>query len=776
MPLGYEAVLALQSTERDLPQAIVSYLFDFSKPKYLFDDLYHFSGKHYALHATSRNMLPVVKFMLTEIIQRAMGQPSPLMLVPEAITNGKLYYDLAQRHEKRIRAARDGLLTTYRMGAILNKGELGTLSEKNKNLAMARLEGFQKLFPDIMAISPTGMEAMLKTLMSEPGFSNYQMLRDEDFEAFWIGVCLASDMGGFADEVAYSRNGNFETFALFQARYGLIPFRPKGDVDIVFPDRSLVRPVDYVHMLVEHLEDVVPRGFTSDLSLKMAMRMMMLEDMRVNGLEHPEWGKLNFQNMNPALRDLPASHNREFADMKQRLLSLMDRYKLQKDMGDLFGLDGYDGLYEYSDQMLKERGQAFISAAMPDSGSGPGSGISGKLDMNQALVAESLEDDIIVQTPYQHDGEFFSAESKLFNEGHFGRCEKVAQITIQAAVGLYETPKRPLERTLKNNGEIFVLFDRRGGKAGQEYAEWQKLILPGDARGIKGSFDEANFEQAVKARNIDKVHQTVAALKHWMPKTAITTSEDIENTADNFCRNRQAFAADGSDRLDGMAKLALAEELLLRHGKVAVFDKNWENSAYTTMLRLHARKIQLGLIERPVNMPPHGMIVADIVPVARGQKPYEAASLVDDIRAMSVLFEKMVRADAEEYPRHLVKGLIEAITFADLYYNDGLNHAAAGKGGHGLIDWQSVPSALKNGLESSREEFLTLKSNTKALILAHGLHALTPSDVGGAFAQIDPEYERAKFLQDAQQNEGKSRRKGRGSFQVLEGFNAARPR
>lgn len=775
MPLGHEAVSVLQSTERDLPQAIVSYLFNFSKPKYLFDDLYHFSGRHYARHATSRHMLPVVKFMLTAIIERAMEKPSPLMLVPEAITNGRLYYDLAEKHESRIRSARDGVLTTYRMGEILNKGELGNLTEKNKNRAMERLEGFQKLFPDIMAVSPTGMEAMLKTLMKEPGFSNYQMLRDEDFEAFWIGVCLVSDMGGFADEVAYSRNGNFETFALFQARYGLIPFRPQGDVDIVFPDRSLVRPADYLHMLVDHMEDVVPRGFTADLSLKMAMRMVMLEDMRVNGMEHPVWGPLNVKSMNPALRDLSSAHDREFSEMKHRLLSLIERHDLQKDMGDLFGLDGYDGLSAYADQLLKERGAGPAFSHKPDGG-GPGTGISVKLDMQKAIAAESLEDDIILQTPYQHDGDFFSPKSKLFHEGTYDRCEKVAQIAIKALVGLYETPKKPLDLGDNTNGEIFIFFDRRGGKAGQTYADQQSLILPDEARGIKGSFDEANFEEAVKVRNIEKLYQAASCVRAWLPKSMITTSEDVEKSADNYCRNRQAFAAPGSGRLDGMAKLALSEELLRRHGRIALFDENWENRPYTTMLRMQARKIQLGLIERPDNMPPHSMIVGDVVHAVKGQKPYEAKGLVDDIRTLSALFDRMIASGAEDYPRHLVKALIESITFADLYYNDALNHAAAGKDKKALIDWQSVPSSFKKGFEESREEFLALKAHTKAQILSHGLGAISQADVGGAFAMIDPDYERAKFLQEAQQAEGKTRRRRESSYQVERGHNAAIPR
>ncbi len=774
MILGNEAVQALQENRENLPEAIVSYIFDFKKPKFLFDDLYHFSGRHYACHAAARNMLPVVKFMLTKVIERTMDQSSPLMLIPEAITNGRLYYDLAEKHEGRIRAVRDGHLTTYRMGEILNKGELANLTEKNKNRAMERLEGFQKLFPDAAVMSPTGMEAMLKTLMKESGFSNYQSLRDEDFEAFWIGVCFVSNMGGFADEVAYSRNGNFETFALFQKRYGLVPFAPKGDVDIVFPDRSLVRPVDYVHLLEEHARDVVPRGFTADLTMKMATRMMMLEDMRVNGLEHPQWGKLDMKAVNPALRDLPRAHDAEFADAKDRMLAFINEYDLLSNMGDLFGLDGYDGLGGYLERQIEKRGR--VQAVAWEAGDGlPAPGTGGRLSMSRALDSTGLIDDVVLQIPYQHDGDFFCRKSPLFDEGHFERCEPVARIALKALVGLHEATKIPLAQSENEKGEAFIFIDRRGGMAGEAYARDHGVVMPDEARGLSASFAQNNFEEAVKTRNIAAAHDAAAALRAHAPQMGIVTSEDIERDAQNFCTNRQAFAAPGSGRMDGTAKTALAEELLLRHGKLALFDQHWENRPMTTWLRLHARKIQLGLVRRPVNRPLHMLQVGDVAHAAHGQKPYSVKTLADDIGVMSARMDRLVASGCEEYPRHLVKGLIECITFADLYYNDGLNHAA-GKNGHGLIDWQSVPMGLKRGLDDMRDSFIPLKKHAKAQILAHGLNALSHDDVGGALALIDPDYERAKLLQGARQNKAKSKKPRGSGYQIDGGYNAARPR
>lgn len=774
MSLGEQTIRYFGDKGRDqLAQSIVAYLFDFSRPKFLFDDLYHFSGRHYARHETSRNMLPVVKFMLAKIIQRTMDQTAPAIMIPESITNGRFYYDRAEKHEARIREARGGFFTTYRLGEILNKLELGLLSEKNKNLSMERVEGFQKLFPHMMAISPTGMEAMLKTLMKEAGFSNYQMMRDEDFEAFWIGTAMVMNKAGFADDVAYSRNGNFETPVPFFVQYGLVPFRHGNEMDVVFPDKSLVRPADYVAMLLDHIEDVSARGFTTDLSVKMAMRMVMLEDMRVNGMEHPVWGGLDRGRMNGSLLSLGRAHNNEFNEVKDRFLSLIDERGLRPNFEDLFGLGDVDGLKQYAVQALDDRPK--LHAAAHGSGEGPLASVRAKLMMSDALANQNLDDEFILQTPYQHDGDFFSRRPKIFDENHFGRAEKVEQIAVKALAGLHETPKTPLAHDVQKRGEVFIIFDRRGGETGQVYADDQGMILPDEARGVKSSFEKANFEESVKAQNIELMRRAMDNVQAWDPKAIVTTSEHIEQDAANFSESRQAFAAPGAPKMGGNAKAALTEELMQRHARLALFAPHWENRPYTAFCRLHARKIQLGLIDRPISMPRHGLIVGDIIHTAKGEKPFAEKSLMDDLRCMADLYGRMIEGDMEDYPRHVVKGLIECIAFADLYYNSDLNHAAAGKGADVLIDWQSVPMSLIKGMGSRRQEFNEIKETARQNIRAHGLNAVSYQDLAD-LAKIDPGYDSAKKEHDEDQRRAKARAPRRTGYRVMHGVNASRPR
>lgn len=750
--------------------AFVEYLFNPAGPKFLFDDIYHFSMRHYQRHQNNRNLLPVVKLMTATVLERMAALQAPILFVPEAITNGKPYLELAEQHEQRIRTARNGHLTTYRMGEILNKDELDGLTEKNKNRAMSRLEGFRRLYPHFSVMSPTGMEAMLKTLVHEAGFTNYQMLRDEDFEAFWIAVCLNSLRGGFADDVAYSRNGNFETFALFQVQYGLVPFRPRGDIDVVMPGKKIATPYDYTEMLFAHLLDVVPRGFTSDLSVKMAMRMLMLEEMRTTGMPHPTWGALQLERMNPHLRDLPVSHDAAFAKLRRDILSFMHHHNLGQNLTDMYGLDGYDHLHEY----YLEQDKPAAATARPGGGGGGGGDTYQararvKLDLDQMLKKKALFNILSDSIPYQLDGDFFSPQASLLPDHDFNNLGQAEQIALKAFMGLSETVKPSRMMT----ESVFLLIDRRGGAAASQYAAEHGVVLPAEGRGLTTAFDDANFEQAVKERNIRKSALYAAELVRAHPNAAITTFEQVEHDAEMFRYLRKAIAAPGPDRLSGTAKLIYAEEVLRRQATLAVFDQAWENSATLTATRVYARKIQLGLIDRPLNLPAYQLSVADLSePEGQSRKPYRLASLADDLQTLTTYMRSLKATDTEDYPRQLVRGLLETVVMVDLYYNRNLNRAADVSHGRALIDWQAVPLSLKDGLESRKDEVVLLRNEAKDLILTAGIGTLSPDELTGQLDLIDPDYLRASREFEANQILAANRSPRSGAHRKLRGFDA----
>jgi hypothetical protein len=750
----------------ELSMAFVEYLFNSSGPKFLFDDIYHFSMRHYARHRNNRNMLPVVKLMTATVLERMGALNAPILFVPEAITNGKPYLELAEKHESRIRQARDGRLTTYRMGEILNKDELDNLTEKNKNRAMTRLEGFRRLYPYYSVMSPTGMEAMLKTLVKDAGFTNYQMLRDEDFEAFWIAVCLNSLRGGFADDVAYSRNGNFETFALFQVQYGLIPFRPHGDIDVVMPGKRVATPYDYTEMLFAHLLDVVPRGFTSDLSVKMAMRMIMLEDMRTNGMPHPVWGELKPERMNPKLRGLSAAHDRDFAKLRRDILLFMRDHNLDDNLGDMYGLDGYDCLREYYNDQIST-----LSLSVSPGGGGGGryeAQSQAKLDMDSKLKKKSLFNILSVSIPYQLDGDFFSSNPKLMPDHEFTRLGIAEQVALKAFMGLSETVKP----SQKSGQSVLLLTDRRGGEIAGAHAVKLGMAIPAEVRGLKGSFSKNNFEAEVKAKNIHKSQKVIAELYRAHPDASISSSEQVEHDADVFRYYRQAISAPGADRLSGQAKIIYLEEMLRRQSTLAVFDRGWENSGMLTAIRSFARKIQLGLVARPINLPATHLNIADLsIQGAERNHPYVLASLGDDLDRLTSYMKRLYVLGTEDYPRQLVRGLLETVVFTDLYYNRNLN-LAAGEG-RPLIDWQAVPMSVKEGLETHKNKILDLREEAKNLILKAGIVALSPDELTGQLELIDPDYLRAHGESSALQKNAGRRSSRDGSQRKLGGFNAS---
>ncbi len=740
----------------------VERLFDPQGPKFIFDDIFHFSMRHYHRHRNNGNMLPVVKFMTATMLKEMGAYDAPIFFVPEAITNGRLYHDLAEHHARRIREVRGGRLTTYRMGEILNKDELDALTEKNKNRALSRVEGFRGLYPDHAMVSPTGMEAMLKTLVKDAGFTNYQMLRDEDFEGFWISVCLHAHRGGFADDVAYSRNGNFETFALFLVQYGSVPFRPNGDIDVVMPGKkSFATPYDYTQMLFAHVLDVVPRGFTSDLSVKMMMRMLMLEEMRTSGMAHPQWGALNPDRMNPHLRELGASHDRAFSRLRCDIMRFMHEHELGTNLGDLYGLDGYDDLHKY---YLEREGPA-VPRARPGGGGGHCAESAAKLDLEQKLQKKHSFNILNRPIPYQLDGDFFSAESRLLPDHSFRDLGRAEQVSLKAAMGLAETIKPPA----RSETSIILLTDRRGGNAADIYAGEHGLIIPGEARGAASAFSAAGFDQVVKTENILRAGEMAGHLRADYPSASLATMEDIEDGADIFRQYRAAIAAPGPERWSSAAKVIYAAEVIRRQKNLAVFDIGWERSAMLTALRLHARKIQLGMIDRPPHMMANALLIAD---AADNGRSFAVASLADDLTALTGYVGRLARENAEDYPRQAVRGLLETIAIIDLYYNHRANEAAQGGKGR-LVDWQAVPLSAKQGLEAEKERVLELRHVARELILHHALTALSPDDLRGQLEEIDPAYRRAWHALNAAQAERRAPSAKSSSFQTLKGFDAS---
>lgn len=728
----------------------VNSLFDRDKPAFIFDDLFHFSIRHHERHKNYKNMQPVAKLMLAKVAERIASQDISAMMIPEAITNGLLYFDLAKRHERRIREVRNGHLTTYRMAELLPNAELDLLTDKNKNRAMARLEGFQMLFPESLVISPTGMEAFLKNVINEPGFTNRQSLRDEDFEAFWIGVCYLCTQGGFADEVAYSRNGNFETFALFLTQYGVVPFRPDGKTDVYFPNGKIVTPLDYLKILYGHMSDVVPKGFTADLTVKMAVRLMMLEDMRVNGFSHPYWGQLEPSKINPRLKSLNYSHDKAFLDMSHTFIAFMEEHNLSPHLNDLFGLDGnnsYDRLFDYYQKRLESLPKTRIILDLNDVRHRMNRWQQQSLSMEAALNQRDLIHDPIIRTPYQLDGDFFSVRPTLFDEKHFDVCAKHEQIALNAFMGLRETPQRQKIIEGKFKGEICLLFDRRGGSEANIYMQEHNALVPDEARGLVDSFSDSNFDARVRSKTIEKARVATDTIKKIFPDREIVTSEEIEHDADNFESNRQAIREHGPRKLSSQAKLAYTEEIIRRSVSHLITDSFWANSAYLTWNRIHARKIQLGLIERPANIPQTGLVIGDF----NAEKGIFPKTFFEDFHTLLEEMKKHVEAGSENYPRHVVKGLMEMSVIDSLYYNMDKNKLASADGKEGLIDFQQVPLSFKAGMEEKKQEMISALQEAKNMVLNHGMEALSYDDVSGTVERIDRDYLAAKERQDAAQ-------------------------
>jgi hypothetical protein len=739
----------------DPAHRFVRYLYDSSSgPKFLFDDIYHFSLKYYDRNKGQKTLLPLVKFMLATVLERVLNLEAPFIMRPEVITS---FFENAKRHEKRVREAREGHLTIYRLAEILSQMELAPLTAIHKNAAMGLIDGFSRLFPDHAVLSPTGMEAMLKVVMSDPGFTNGQPLRDEDFEAFWMAICYIADLGGFASNAAWSRNGNFETFPLFMMQYGILPFRDFSGHDamtITMPGKEQAEPCDYLKMIFAHLQDVVPQGFTSDLSLKMAVRVLMLEDMRRERWTHKQW-PLDQSRVSRALKNLGPEHDAKFDEVRRNLINFIEARNIAGHLNDpvleeITGHGDVDGVADFyrtrclpdADPQIKTtgyRGKDYQQEARD------------MLDMAKALSKDG-GGRRPKAPPYELEGKFLHVRERLMPDDSFGAMPRDQSLAVKALVGLWEIVRPPLD----GKESIFLFVNPRGGQIASEYAAKHGIAVPGEARGIGSAFDEnandenASFERVVRDPTIKKSRRIEKHLRALYPKSPVFSVENaVDPVGKVFERSRAAIATGGSKEMGGEAKAAFAQELVRRRTTMAVFDHAWETDGFLTRERIYCRKIQLGLVERPEHLSPYDLQVKDVAgnPDWKHKKLFTTPSLVDDLLTLTACMRKMVAAETQDYPADIVRGLLETVAMINLYYNENLSRAAnPDKDNSRLIDWEKVDIAVKGPLDDANSQPLIQDAlaEAKELIRRHGIVSLDRDYLSGQLEIIDPDYKKAR--------------------------------
>lgn len=727
--------------DSDFSETLINYLFDADKPRFLFDDLHHFSVAFHRQHLYADVMLPRVKHMLSVFTERVSEQNMPVLFVPESISNGRNAYEVASKYGKRVRAGRkdyqpnaalrikdeSGVLSTYRLNEVLDTIVIkDRIIEPNKNRATARLQAFQTLHPDKIVVSPSGMESALQCMAMGPEISNRQTFRDEDFEAFWIGVCYLSHVAALEGDVAFSRNGNFETFAFFQMRYGIIPFRPKADAELVFANGDQVTPHDFLRMVFAHMLEVVPQGFVTDMSSNIAMRMIMLEEMRTKGWRHPEWGGLDLKKVNPGLMDLPGHHDKAFAELANQVIAFMDQHNCMRELWKA------DGLRDYGMRLAKNlKRSQFVPKSVAELQSEILPPVAEQLDVTKALQGKRAPL-VTMQTPYQHDGKFFAPanEPVLFAQNAFGRSDKRVQAALELATGVEETAKMPIVDG--QFGDILVLGDRRAGKYAKEWATQNGVTVVQDGRGLRSSFEDANFEQAVVEKTKAAITGAADYCREAFPGAAVTHTENTERVYNAFARNPKVIAAPGGNKIETLHKIADWQKRIRRQGREALFMENWETSPLLVPLRIYSRLLQFGIVPKAHAFPLH---VGDMVE-KDGKFSIESRSLVDDIRAMAA-YMKGVDFAEEEQPA-LLKGLLHSLALADIYYSVELNRAAGN--GKPLIDMQTIPLDVKAGLEKDRGAFMELRQDIRAILLGPQIQTLDMEDVSRDMAKIDPTF------------------------------------
>jgi len=212
------------------PEAIMDRFFN-GKKKYIYDDFpheyFHEQGSEYKERAMAqvRTAFAAVK--------SALGERKGIYL-PCAITGGIEGHKLAYTFRAKFAEAGQPLTTVklseYTGGDLVSERVAGPNTDKNLTLSRDAMQ----MYPKDTVIAPAGLQAMVHSFGANPGFSRGQKWEEEDYMGLWFPV-----MTHFIDKQVlrgdwnFSRGANWEIMFGASVQAGLVPERPKADMNVV---------------------------------------------------------------------------------------------------------------------------------------------------------------------------------------------------------------------------------------------------------------------------------------------------------------------------------------------------------------------------------------------------------------------------------------------------------------------------------------------------------------------------------------------------------------
>ena len=611
-------------------------------------------------HARTRACVAVEWVAFNEIAQD-MG----MVYIPCGISSGLRAHEQLGRHNATRKPTDDDWgKSTYKVehysGVASQHPKIMNLN-RTDNLRRARIVA--RTHPDKMIIAPVVREGAVRELTRTGAFSRWQRYEEEDFMAFWyplIDKCRTMVLDG---DWNFSRNSIWEMMRGALIQSGQIPSRPKADMEVVDLEGRPVTLLARAEKVAEMLKYQLGKGFEPrEAATALAQIFAIDDDIRS--------GKIQNEHLHTVLKRPPAE------------LLAMDKLKAEiepilEHCAQYMRLDDLPEKYHKAASKAHETSpESLINTVMSWLGDKMAglkvfsTDISSRaLEILSVLSSRGLRAKLADIKPspqrlFDSYERFFEKDShaKMFEDDLYSKLSQWEQIALPFAIGATEIGLYPTAKPMAT----MVFTDLKRGKEGFGRAQAVGVQDMSEIAGAQG----INIEEIISV-NANTAEEIKAKLKSENPGKIVVNTLSFLRIADTIEHFRKInepgrfVAAPGASETSPQMRLALQMKYLDRNVDRAVFQEGWEHSNDLVQLRVRARLLQAGLVERPAGSQSALHVFTD--------NDLETPDLLlDDIKLLSKEVKRCIDANINAPEQALA--LARLITLDELLVDPALQH------------------------------------------------------------------------------------------------------
>jgi len=562
------------------------------------DNTYYFDPEKHPESDTIKALVSTELIAFFEIFQDC-----SLVYIPCGISSGLRAHEAALIRAKETHAKQAP--STYKIDEFLG-------SERHYNEVIApniqdnlrRSAYVQKLLPHGCIVPPVMREMSVRELVRNSALSGRLKYEEEAFMALWyplIDHCSHMVLDG---DWNYSRNSIWEMTRGVLVQSGLVPFRPKADMEVITINGEPISLLTRTMKLADSLKYSLGKGFEPREAATALAQIFTIDS----------W-----------LRERDPRVMRAHKILRHRTkseLAAMDKVRAEIDPLILTYCAGW---LRTEDLLLPYIAAQALGSEHSSNKAEPHPPLDRKLasQLKKFADAVSVDKERIIrgditretqaqldrtQTPQQRR---FDPEKSIFGplwrstiaeDNLFEKLPFWEQTILPFVFGAMEIALFPLQHPAAT-----VLYtDLKRGRLAFSLAQKKRINNIAELPAALGRDTLAE----VITPNLAAIEAQKKALKKKNPGRIITATTNFLGITDTLERLRQNFtgfvAATGANETSPRMRLVLAMKFLERNVEVAIFQEGWEHSDDLVQLRVRARLIQAKqlprAIEGPVNL------------------------------------------------------------------------------------------------------------------------------------------------------------------------------